>query len=515
MAGKVKCSACGGLSSPGRFCERCGQELVEQPAGQSAPPVEPSIQVPVVQDISPVPDIPTEAATGGRGKTETEPVMVPVEEEVECASCCTDLRLEYNAAQFFVDGVHTPFTFRITPLVEGISDMVLVMETDSNRSLEKKKRLRARWQKGRSSTHKINFKPDGVCGVISFDLYLSYLRDGQQQTFECGTEHKIYPSDTSAREVVDHIIVNIHNEVKTGHAADATIHNGLEQLQGLRDRTSEDAQARNLIDQIESLPPAFCRLELYPSTWQTPDHTVQRASCEEAPEGAVCERLTLEAGGFRYHLVAGEEWSLGRERKNDVVLRHLDGPVEKNRAISRSHCRMELHGERCFIKDGAFYPDQGITRESASGTFVNGKRLKGRGSAELPAGMASCVGLAGGGSQEERALLLDVCPVRCREDHTLCRMATGCTPDMISSVVVRRRDLIPELYLLLVRCADLGQVDPRLEGIRVWRQDGGFLASVSGSREWLQPGGMLWTGRARVECRAFEQWGIAPLRARR
>jgi len=528
MAGKVVCAECGKLTVPGRFCEKCGKPLAQAaPVAASSAPAggtpamdpEASLIFSCPEEPDPVaePESVSKMETGlsfaaapWKPDNRLEPEKA-VAVQAAGSGYCEDMRLEYNAAQFFVDGVNSPFALRLLFLCDGITQVTVAVEADAGAKWSKVKRLMIQPVKGVEFTHRINYRPENLCGVVSFDVRVSYCKAGEMQTFEASTEHKVYPADSSAREVMDNIIVNIHNEISADRAGDAAVYNNLDQLRDLKDRTAADAKARNLIDQINDLPPAFCALDLYPSVWQAPEHSVHVPLPAEAPPEAKCDRLTLVADGRYYQLIAGDDWAFGRERRNEMVLRHIGGNREDNLRISRFHCRIELHGEHCYVKDGGFDPEKGVTRESSAGTFVNGQRLAARGSVELKTDAVNTVGLAGAGLQDPGALVLEAEPVRCRDDHLLCRMASSCTAGMISTVFVRRLDEVAESYVLLVRCTDMGRLRPEWRGLRIWRQDGGFMYSFRGRADWLAPGRKVVSDRLETECVSFRQWGITPL----
>ena len=560
MADKVKCGACGRLTLPGSFCEKCGQNpgagkapVPSQPEGMPASGI--PAKAGTTNEIAPDPESFVVPPSGGGAHAESSGAGVerspttiitksglkaerdtaPSETEIPAKagttsgmptgaataviSGCPDLRVEYNVAQFFIEGISSPFTFRVTPLVDGIEDIRIFLESDAGNGISADKHIRKRLIRDRSFIQRFNLQLERIHGVVSFDIYITYSKDGEDCTFEHATTHKVYPADSSAREVVETIIVNINNEINAGHAADATVNNGLEQLQDLRSRTSANDQARTLIDKIVDLPPTFSALALYPTDWEPPvgffssKRQPVKRSVEQAPADARYQRLTLKLGSHFYHLVAGDAASFGRDRhNNDIGMRLFDragkATGELNKRTSRFHCRIEIHGDHCFVKDGGFSPEDGTTKASGMGTFVNGRQLAALGATELESGRIHCVGLAGAADSVFGAVVLDVEPVCCSQDTDSCWMSTDCSENMIACVRMRRRDEVPEAYVLVVRCVDLGAFSSDLAGVRVWQQGGGMMYSALGSKGWLRPRMFIQTASKRVQCMEWKQWGM-------
>jgi len=510
MAEKIMCPACGKRTAEGAFCEQCGHDMAARAAEAVQEPVIEGTALPSPARASPEPST-GGSPEAGPGTPEPAPRTVVF---------CQDLKVEYNMAAIFVVGISMPFGFRITPLVDGLEHIVVSIDAEvDDRELHLMKRLKQRPLKGKPFVHSHNFRPkEGFGGVISFEVRVCYERDGCIHSFETSTRHKVYPQQSNAREVMDTIIVNINNEINTGHAADISLRNDLDKLQSLRDRTSEQATLQNLVNQFFDIPEALCSLPIYPANWLPPEAGGRTDGKDggdgEPPENARLDRVTLRDGERLVHLLADERLSLGRSRDNDLVTRNFIragiAPREINRRISRYHCRLELHGDRCFVVDGGFDPEAGTARASASGTYLDGVQLVAAGSVETPAGSTSLLTLAGRDPEQQGVMALRVRTIPCsRTRDAQCAMSSDCEEGMVSGVYLERaREDAPESYVLLARCADLGDLIPALRGMVVWRRDGGIMYSTGRTRGWLATGDELTVNGRRIAVEPYRQWGL-------
>jgi len=509
MADKIICPACGQRTVEGAFCEKCGRDLSVPAAplpdtpgetGACSPPYGP-------------PDTDMAAAKPARGvKVEGEGDPSP-----RTVVFCPDLKVEYNMAALFVVGINMPFAFRITPQVDGLERIVVSIHAEiDGREWHKTKRLNQRPLKGKPFDHRVNFSPrEGFGGVIAFEVHICFQKEGQTHSFETSTRHKVYPQQSKARDVMDTIIVNINNEINTGHAADISLRNGLDELQSLRNRTGEQETLQGIINQIFDFPAALCSLPIYPSNWLPPEAGGTRPDAGDIPpEGAQIDRVTLRAGDRLVHLFTDESITLGRSRENNLVTRNFLGAGvamrDLNRGISRYHCRIELHGDRCFIVDGGFDPETGTARASGQGTYLNGVRLQPCGSAEATAGTPALLTLAGSDPERSGVLALSVRTIPCsRTLESECAMASDCEPGVVSGVYLERvRQDAPESYALLARCADLGDLMPALRGLVVWRRGGGIMYSTGKTRGWLIPGEPIAVHGRLTAVEPYRQWGL-------
>jgi len=515
MADKIACPLCGKLNDKNSaFCEKCGKDLVisdniSANFGEQAGTMK--LSMPLSEEDS--------GNTEGKEMARTQRIKV-LDENISTAggmpyttTYCPDLRIEYNMASFFVVGMSMPFSFRITPLVEKLDNIIISVNSEiDGKEWHNIKSLTHKPVKGKSFEHRINFKPGDTYGVISFEIYIAYQKEGKNYSFEAATRHKVYPQNGKAKDVLETIIVNINNEINTGHAADVNVRNGLDQFDSILRNTDKDDTIINLINRGYDFPPAMCILPLYPSNWIPPsNHALQEGRKEtiiKAPDN-----ITICLNNNMYiHLLAKEYCSLGKKRENDIVTRIFDPhgkpASELNAKISRFHCRIELHGDSCFIKDGGFYPDEGIERASSCGTYVNGEKIAPRDSIKLKTNIVSKLCLAGENEELSGVFAMDMIPVICHTPSKNCSMAINCTPGILSSIILKRKDHIPECFVILARCIDMGMVHPLLKGMEVWKGNGVFQFSIGAKHGMLLEENKITCGTTKLVVQKFKQWGL-------
>jgi pSer/pThr/pTyr-binding forkhead associated (FHA) protein len=179
-------------------------------------------------------------------------------------------------------------------------------------------------------------------------------------------------------------------------------------------------------------------------------------------------RLALESAcGARVHLLTDARAQIGRSRDCEILARVLDDAGrqldEPSRRISRYHACLEWEAESCRIVDRGYHADAKVWKPSASGTWVDGRRLAAGGEFRFAPGREYQVALgdpaAAGGPVFQFAARLwlarDVPNVR-----------PGCpdlrgAPDAPACLALRRVGGPPEHYLLVRRAASLAWVDAR------------------------------------------------------
>ncbi|NLE66351.1 MAG: FHA domain-containing protein, partial [Lentisphaerae bacterium] len=230
------------------------------------------------------------------------------------------------------------------------------------------------------------------------------------------------------------------------------------------------------------------------------------------PEEALADRLTLDVGGKLLHLIAGARVTFGRHRANRVVTRIFDPgkPVMATSSlhISKHHCTVEADGETCVIRDGAA-DASGVFKQSGGGVFWNGSAVDG--SVRIPVDLLprqAALGFAGQVSDPCFSFSVSAC----RPDSARCarcedRDAVLCRRGRVPALALRRSDHVPETFVLLWSCLDLGQVAPVLQGLTVCHERGGFSWRSGGEAGWLKPGRYQVVG-AEICVKTFQQYGL-------
>ncbi len=190
----------------------------------------------------------------------------------------------------------------------------------------------------------------------------------------------------------------------------------------------------------------------------------------------VCDMLTLEWRGRKYHLCGKADVSIGRKwDMNDFALvdwvNTQSDKDDFNRHTSKRQAQFHWCGDAVNLID-----------LSTTGTFVDG--------------MLPEAGGAGGIRLPDQAVLkmgnfkLDMTIQKCGSSrgHSFC---DGCPASHVRAVTLRRLDRVPECFILVWECCDLGGIGMADErgGVAVYRRNGGFFCRLpDGRTEALAPG---------------------------
>jgi hypothetical protein len=155
--------------------------------------------------------------------------------------------------------------------------------------------------------------------------------------------------------------------------------------------------------------------------------------------------------------------------------------------ISRAHCHFEHQGDAVAVCDGQRDSFR-VVRPSACGTYWNDVRIGG--SVNLSSGDAGV--LSFGASACAGGVALDVkvgspsSPSECGKcpfaDKHWC--AEGTRP----SLMLTRRDGVPERFVAIWSCFRLSEADPSFEGVVIFRKDGAFAWRKGRRCGWIVPG---------------------------
>ena len=420
---------------------------------------------------------------------------------------CAYINVEHDQSRVFVVGQTMNFRFSLTPLMEGLSDVFIAVEFEGRGQKVEVRRLG--WvplQGERRELKNLNFAAPEA-GSMGFSFYFGFTLDGIEHVLEADGEHKVWPSHARATDVVRNLEINIQN---SGHATDIN-------LSGIKEQLSPDEKLEDVIDRLHRMPPMWSGLRLYGSNWRPPRARRRDDSSKLfpvplegfAPFAARVEKLTLRTDGRIVHLLSGDTLRLGKNRQNDIVTRMFEAgktPAALNSKISRHHCIIERQGKHCYIVDRGDYPGEG-SRSSVYGVFVDGDRVPPRGRRELETKSNCRITLAGSEMDSPGIFSLELEPWRCDPSmRRSCRR--DCEARKLGSLVLRRRDCVPETYIAVWECFSLGEADPDFDGIVVWREVHGYGYATANTEGWLEPGMVIQTPQGEVRVEEWNQHGL-------
>ena len=481
----MTCPKCGRQTAEGAFCERCGAELsalVADAAPVSVPeqaPVPEPVRVPP-RTISETPALKTERhafrPVDMRPVAPFDAGLRAVDARIERETSDETLlrkqrgepTIEYDRQCVLFEKLPGSIRFRFNPLGGGerVENVVI---TFSNPACEMKP-----CQRFRHIDHAYEFFvqfPEQAAGLQSWDIRLEYVSTRRRHELVGQVLVKVKMLRELAGE-------NIHIEM--GHASDFI----------WNQRYQRENPYEKAMDEME-------RIQISPSRDWMPiplsdDNEV--VSLPEEPSAARTDRVVLDFGnGRRIHFFAERMVQFGKTRElNDFVLRPgrplnecSEGELIPYKMVSRRHCFFEHVGASTKISDGCQEPN-GVVHPSSNGTFWNDEEI--RGSLELPVGTSGVVSFGRPAYAGGLAMDLKVCGAS--KACATCPHSNihWCGEGKRPSMMLTRRDGLPEKYIAVWSCFWLGDADPSLDGVVIFRKDGAFAFRDSYRSGWLVPG---------------------------
>ena len=184
------------------------------------------------------------------------------------------------------------------------------------------------------------------------------------------------------------------------------------------------------------------------------------------------ERILLRVAGYALYVIGKPSMKIGRLPKwaredvnkkiikstNDLVVRipGLSPDVEPNSTVSATHGILSIFNGTLTYQDTSSY---GSSIDYGDWFMKECRRL--------PADRSSIVEFG------DIPLELNPCTCGRREDDEICRDC-GQRPGGVCSTILWRRDKVPEIYLMVPICCDLGKVLPQMKGWILYKTDNGF-----------------------------------------
>ena len=508
----ITCPRCGRSTAEGAFCERCGAEL-PVPERQSAPkpsvpsgggtPLPPDMVFPrggavsapqfragfdTVSDDTPTTRSEWHAfGAMERAFASIDERLREVDERIDHeTSDETLLRKQRGEPTLERDDLCTLFEnmngilrFRFDPMGGGerVENVTL---TFSNCDCQKTPVQRIR-HADRPQEFPVQFPPQAA-GLQSWEVRIEYYSSRRKHELVGQFQVFVRPVESHKRDISIRLgDVNVGN---VDRASDVRINQrGVEELADLIEE-SDPFRKMELI--------AMSRDRAWVPVPLSDDSVV--VSLPPQPAGARTERVTLDFGNGRHmHLFAGRTIRFGKTRElNDFVLRPgrpIDECSEDElipyKMVSRRHCFFEHSGEHMTITDGSREAN-GVVQPSSNGTFWNDDPI--RDPLELPVGTTGIVSFgrpacAGGLSMELRICGASKACATCPHSNI-----HWCGEGKRPSLMLTRRDGLPEKYIAVWSCFWLGDADPSLDGVVIFRKDGAFAFRDTYRSGWIVPG---------------------------
>ena len=482
----MTCPKCGRQTAEGAFCERCGAEL-SAPVADAAPVPVPELARVPTRTMSETPTLRAErhafrpAAMRPFAPIDAglRAVDARIERETSDETLLRKQRgeptIEYDRQCVLFEGMTGSVRFRFDPTGGGerVENVVI---TFSNSRCEEKPVYRIR-HACRMQDFTVDF-PQQTAGFPTWKLRLEYHSTRRKHELVGQFPVVVKPVKSSnSGSFVFNPHIDIH-DVK--QASDVRVN--LPGIKGLEIVNPSEEMQRIAMSRVRDWEPIPL----------SDDNEV--VSLPEQPFAARTDRVVLDFGnGRRIHLFAERTVLFGKRREdNDFVLRPgrpvgdcSEQELRPYQMVSRRHCFFEHSGERMTITDGSREAN-GVIQPSTNGTFWNDDQI--RGSLELAAGTAGVVSFgapscAGGLSMDLKVCGASKACATCPHSNI-----HWCGEGKRPSLMLTRRDGLPEKYVAVWSCFWLGDADPSLDGVVIFRKDGAFAFRDSYRSEWIVPG---------------------------
>jgi hypothetical protein len=502
-----------------RLCPYCGEDLTallaafdaDAPTVAPPPPPRPESAPPpagsVIRDVPagnfviptiPAPATPAPAAEREQSATvESQPPPIPATLRVEnphaaagaAANGCTELLVEYNHAPVFLIGCKLNFEFRLTPQVEGISNVrIEVWDADTQERIAGQV-LKHTLFAGEQENLSMAFAPEERHhGELNCDIRLSFVKQGARLCYRTQQKtHNVFRASDPPAKILDTLTINLTQNLDHSHANDF--------------RLSMDELVSRMQQQRGTYAVNFADIKP-PKVWGTL-HFLPLA-----PQ-PVARALSLCFPKQCVHLLPGSQIRVGYHRENELVARIPNASKDDNHRISRFHCQILRVENEVFIKDGGAYPDG--FRASVNGTFVNGEQLAPGGDYKVPPNKSLTLTLGDPDANDRRVFGLKMRLWRRMDiqDGISPTCGKGAPEELVALTMNARRDP-QQWFVLLWRQFPLEKID--YSGVCLCKEPLGFLMQHAGVCEPLEPGRELDIGGQVVQVARYEKPWISTVR---
>lgn len=398
---------------------------------------------------------------------------------------CEDLTIYFNTARVLMEDASFPFEFRVLPKHDGLDHLKITVS--SQQGTRSAGSLRRSLKIGKERDLSVDVPiPAGRRGMLTFDIAVEYRKDGQLCRYECIWRSEVYPREA---QCIQNLVIDIKQT--QGHAGDIGNVNmsGIEQL-------AQNGNWREVLSELSKILPKWKELALEEcGNFNSVCSFDCRGLLADPPSEAKQQKLTLETGGKKIHLISGDRIQLGRSREADLVTRIFDEvgnmPREENLYVSKAHCGLVRSGSSVKLQDGSL-----ATGETKGKTWLNGTPV--RGGQELPSGTGFVISFG------QPAAMGRVFTLKGR--LLLKRRSDGSSEP--TGVLLERSDHVQECWLIVYDRVALKCLGSDWDGWCVARHKDGFCFGRETACKWLIPGSREFADARMVEVREFKQFGL-------
>ena len=266
---------------------------------------------------------------------------------------------------------------------------------------------------------------------------------------------------------VRHAIIEDKQDAKTIVNSYTLDGGSLLKIGGINTALGSNASGDNLLKKINDSAPILKEVKVLESDWRPEDAIIDLENEYSRPDK--CEELTLGNDDFSIHIISKDDISIGRLPQNDIILIDWYNNNAYNQyptnTVSSKHALLHYDGKEICLE----CKDEGnvvqIRRQNEVIIIKKGEKFYINSSNSTEHSLSFSFGLIALSTE------IQTCPQKKMRD----KMCPNCLANPIRALVLKREDKLPEYFVCVWECCDLGTIHSRLKGFRIYRRNGGFM----------------------------------------
>jgi hypothetical protein len=388
----------------------------------------------------------------------------------------------YNVNQFSVVGSSFDISFFIQALDEHLRDFFLIVQDKSHQGKDYRIRDKKRLKLFARRTFSIPLSPE-QSGATIYTIVICFRKGNEVFKYESKFKHKIFEKEHD--QLAQSLQIHVNETIRQGFAENVSIGDTSNaKVDGIIEKFKSGGKLNKLIEDIHKVPPQWCRLHLedseesvyqqYLKSWKP---NVLIPVKIKLPKTEPLKSLTLKTQDFRVHLTTESEIPFGRSKQgNLIVTRNFDpegvATMDINCSISRRHGAIRVNGDGITVMDGSYRDN--CYCPSALGTYIEKQKVDNSNPIKINTLNPCELQLADLKSRKgitlDQLIRFQIVSWTCPDKyHTACR--NHCNSNRPAALLMKRRDHIPEIYIVLLGCLELGVIHDSLRGLLVWQKN--------------------------------------------
>jgi hypothetical protein len=394
---------------------------------------------------------------------------------------CRELDVFFDITQFSVVGSTFGIRFLVQALRGHIRDFFIDLDIPDNDRVNAYKK---NWKPkpGNSNSLYLHINPR-TPGNPMCTFYIGFRQDnGEDVVYEGGIHQKIFPEFKEPGQLINHLKLEFRDSIKMGYGENVEMNRGSGALENVIEKLKPEMGLKQIIDKVRDTKPEWCRLSLEPSGYR-PDEKIWKPRKKpvktpvrcKIPDKKETQAVTLKTPRFRVHITTETLVPFGRSSDNNrIVTRIFTDRFQllrsQNIGISRWHGRIRIQPSQIELMDGGIRTD-GTEKESKEGVFLNAVRVPFGNPVTIDPEKPSELQFSKINSDPNDTMRLLITPWSC--PAKLCESCDiPCDQSRPAALVIKRLDTVPEVFVILRRCLEMGFIHDSLRGLMIWSLNG-------------------------------------------